>query len=134
MAKGKKKEPVWLMFLKGLGISLTVYLTGIALLAVLAVRGAVEEGTFPVTAALCLLSALCGGLLTVRRCPWGPLPGGLLSASLFALSLAAVGGLCWKSVTLSGRGGVLLGCAALGGIGAGLLGAGRRKPKRRGAL
>lgn len=135
MGKSKKQQPVWLPFLKGLAVSLGVYVGGHLLLAALAVRGVIgEEGVFPVTAVLCVAASLCGGACVVRRCPWGPLPGGVLAAVLFGTVLAMVGGLCWQSVTWAGHGGMLLGCALLGGAGAGILGARRRKRKRRPAL
>ena len=133
MSKTKKQRPVWVVFLQGLGVTLGVYLCGHLLLAALAVRGAVgEEGTFTVTALLCLCAALCGGLCVVRRCPWGLLPGGVLAALLFCGALAAVGALCWGQLAWAGTGGVLVVFALAGGVAAGLLGARRRKSKRRG--
>lgn len=135
MGKTKKQQPVWLSFGKGTAVSLGVYLVGHLLLAALAVRGTVgEEGSFVGTAVLALLAALCGGWCVVRRCPWGPLPGGLLLAALFAAVLAVTGGLCWGSLSWTGRGGVLVVFTLAGGGAAGMLGARKRKPKRRAAL
>ena len=135
MSKTKKQRPVWAVFLCGLGAALGVYLAGHLLLAALAVRGTVgEEGAFTVTAILCLCAALCGGLCVVRRCPWGPLPGGVLAALLFCGVLAAVGSLCWGQLAWTGQGGVLAVFAVAGGVAAGVLGARRRKPKRRSQL
>ena len=135
MSKTKKQRPVWMVFLCGLCVALGVYLVGHLLLAALAVRGAVgEEGAFTVTAILCLCASLCGGACVVRRCPWGPLPGGGLTALLFCGVLALVGSLCWEELALAGNGGVLVVFALAGGVAAGLLGARRRKPKRRSQL
>ncbi len=132
MGKTKKKQPVWLVFVRGLGVSLGVYLAGHLLLAALAVRGIVgEESAFSVTAALALAATLCGAL-TVRRCPLGPLPGGLLTAALFVGVLAAAGGLCWGGLVWAGQGGVLAVFALCGGALAGVLGARRPRSKRRG--
>ncbi len=92
---GKKPEsvPVWAVFLRGSLLSLAVYLGGILLLAALLVRGVVPEGAaFPVTAALCALGALFGGLLTARRSSWGTLPSAMLNSAVFAAVLAAGNG------------------------------------------
>lgn len=128
MGKGRKQQTaVWMVFLQGLLAALGVYLAGQLLLALLLVKGTLPEGmAFPAVAVLCAAAAVCGGLLTVRRSPWGTLPAGLLTAGLFAGVLLVVGLSCWESVTWTGHGGVLLLCALAGGLLAGLLG-GRRK-------
>ncbi len=129
---GKKPEsvPVWAVFLRGCLLSLAVYLGGILLLAALLVRGVVPEGAaFPVTAALCALGALFGGLLTARRSSWGTLPSAMLNSAVFAAVLAGAGFLWQQTLTWTGRGGVLLLCALGGGAAAGVLGS--RRPRRR---
>lgn len=130
MGKGRKQQTaVWMVFLQGLLAALGIYLGGQLLLALLLVKGTLPEGgAFPAVAVLCGLSVACGGLLTVRRSPWGTLPAGLLTAGLFAGVLLVVGLSCWESITWLGRGGILLLCALAGGALAGLLG-GRRKRK-----
>jgi len=128
MGKGRKQQTaVWMVFLQGLLAALGIYLAGQLLLALLLVKGTLPEGAaFPAVAALCAAAVACGGLLTVRRSPWGTLPAGLLTAGLFAGVLLVVGLSCWESVTWMGHGGILLLCALAGGLLAGLLG-GRRK-------
>ncbi len=134
MAKGKKKaQPPWLPALEGLGVSLGTYLLGQLLVTLLVVRGSLSEGgLFPAVAALCVLSAFCGGLLCARRPLWGMLPSAMLPAALFAVVLLGVGLLCWEGIAWMGRGGALLLCALAGGLLAGLLSAaGKRRGKGR---
>lgn len=130
MGKKPASAPVWAVFLRGCGLSLAVYLGGILLLAALVVRGAVpERAVFPVTAALCALGALSGGLVAARRAPWGTLPSALLNSAAFAASLAGAGFLWQQTLTWTGRGGVLALCVLGGGAAAGVLGS--RRPRRR---
>lgn len=133
MGKGKKRAPNMLVFLKGLLLSLGVYLPGLLLAALLVVKGLLrEEGLFPVVAVLCLLAALAGGVLCARRPVWGPLPSAMMCAALFAAVLSAVGILCWEDgITWSGHGGILILCALAGGLLAGILGSGRGRKRRR---
>ena len=132
MGKNRKPTAVWTVFLRGALLAFGVYLAGQLLLALLQVKGVLpEQGGYPATAVLCGVSSLLGGLLCVRRSPWGTLPGGLLEASLFALLLMAGGLLFWRGITWTGRGGVLLLCALGGGAVSGLLGGRRgRRGKR----
>lgn len=136
MGKGRKRTPSMLVFLKGLLLSLGVYLPGLLLAALLAVKGVLrEEGLFPAVAVLCILAALAGGFLCARRPVWGPLPSAMVCAVLFAGILAAVGILCWEDgITWSGHGGVLVLCALAGGLLAGILGSGRKRRRKVGSL
>lgn len=131
MAKGKKKRTAaGMVLLQGTIVSVGVYLAGVALLALLAVKGVVpERASFPAVAVLCLLGALCGGGVTARRTPWGPLPAALLNTVLFTAVLLVVGLACWSDGIGSG-GMILLLCALGGGLAAGLLG-GRRGRRRK---
>lgn len=132
MGKGKKQPPDGLVFLKGVLLSLGIYLLGQLLVTLLVVKGTMsEKSLFPTVAALCVLAALGGALLCARRPLWGPLPSALGCAALFAAVLAAVGILSWGSVSWTGHGGVLILCALGGGVLAGLLGGGRRGRRRR---
>lgn len=133
MGKGKKRAPSMTVFLKGLLLSLGVYLPGLLLTALLAVKGVLrEEGIFPAVAVLCLLAALAGSVLCARQPVWGPLPSAMACAALFAGVLAAVGILSWgDGITWSGHGGILLLCALAGGLLAGILGSGRGQKRRR---
>ena len=69
MGKGGKARPApWRGVLRGTLAAIALYLNGTALLALLIVKGAVPEGVmFPMTAVLCVLSTLCGGLLAGRH-------------------------------------------------------------------
>lgn len=133
MSKGKKRAPSVTVFLKGLLLSFGVYLSGLLLLSLLAVKGILrEEGIFLAIAILCLLASLVGGFLCARRPVWGPLPSAMMCAALFAAVLAAVGILCWKDgIVWTGHGGILLLCALAGGLLAGVLGSGRSQRRRR---
>lgn len=133
MGKGKKQAPNGLIFLKGLSLSLGIYLLGQLLVTLLVVKGALaEEGMFPAVAALCLLAALAGGMLCARRPKWGPLPSAMLCVVLFAGVLAAVGILSWgEGITWMGHGGILMLCTLVGGLLAGILGGRAPKKKRR---
>ena len=133
----KKQTAPWLVFVQGILLAVGVYLLEQLAVAGLLVRGTLPEGSaFGAVAVTCLLAALAGGVLCVRRSPLGRLPSGLLTAAGFGAVLAAVGLLCWEGgVTWTGHGGILLLCALGGGALAGLLGGkrGRRvvKHKRR---
>ena len=80
---------------------------------------------FPAVAALCALSALAGGVLSVRLTGWPA--GGVLSAAAVLAVLALAGLGIWEEV--AGRGGVLLLCGLAGGLLAG--GPVRKKRRRR---
>ena len=100
MGKKKTTAAIWTVFLRGSMLSLGIYFAGILLLALLLVKGAIpESGAFPVTAVLCFLSAMSGGLLTARQSPWGTLPSALLNTLVFAGILIAAGAICWQGIT-----------------------------------
>ena len=130
MGKGGKARPApWRGVLRGALAAIALYLNGTALLALLIVKGAVPEGVmFPVTAVLCVLSALCGGLLAGPMLP--PLPGAMAVAACFDGVLLAVGAACWQGVTWMGHGGILLLSVLGGGLLSGIL-AGSRRGRRR---
>ena len=130
MGKGGKARPApWRGVLRGTLAAIVLYLIGTALLALLIVNGAVPEAMmFPVTAVLCVLSALCGGLLARPMLP--PLPGAMAVAACFDGVLLAVGAACWQGVTWMGHGGILLLSVLGGGLLSGIL-AGSRRGRRR---
>ena len=130
MGKGGKARPApWRGVLRGTLAAIVLYLIGTALLALLIVKGAVPEAMmFPVTAVLCVLSALCGGLLAGPMLP--PLPGAMAVAACFDGVLLAVGAACWQGVTWMGHGGALLVSVLGGGLLSGIL-AGSRRGRRR---
>lgn len=135
MGKGKKKLPLWLGMVRGVGLSLGVYAASLAGLSYLVVRGTVgEEAVLPIVAALAGAASFAGGLVTAGRCAVGPLPGGLLCAAVVGALLSAVGAACWQGVSLSGENGAILGALLLGGLCAGLAAARGGKRKRRGPL
>ena len=130
MGKGGKARPApWRAVLLGTMAAIALYLIGTALLALLIVNGAVPEAMmFPVTAVLCVLSALCGGLLAGPMLP--PLPGAMAVAACFDGVLLAVGAACWQGVTWMGNGGALLVSVLGGGLLSGIL-AGSCRGRRR---
>lgn len=129
--KTRKKTSAGVVVLQGVLVSLGIYLLAAVVLALLAVKGAVPEGSlFPVLAVCCGVCALAGGWTCARRTPWGALPGAMAAAAGFGAVLAAVGMLCWANgVTWTGRGGILLACILGGGLLSALLG--RRRGGRR---
>lgn len=130
MAKGGGTAP-WKGVLRGAGVSLGIYLIGTALLAALIVKRVIpEQSGFPVIALLCLLAALCGGLVTTPLLP--PIPGAMAAAACFCIVLAVFGGVCWQGISWMGHGGILVLCAAAGGMLAGMVSARRRKRHRKG--
>ena len=133
MSKTKKEAaPLWMVLTQGSLTALGTYFAGLLGLSALLVRGSVKEGSgFAVTAGLMILSAFLGGLVTVRRTPWGAVPSGLVTAAVFLSALIIAGLAFWESITFMGRGGVLIACGLGGGILAGVIGGHRpRKGKR----
>ena len=121
MAKSRKQTAPWQGVLMGSLVCLGVYLLGLLFLAMLLVKGVLSEGSgFPVVAVLCVLAALCGGLLAVRQS--AQQIGGLLAGTAFAAVLLTVVVAFWRDgITWMGHGGILLLCALGGGLLAGLL-------------
>ena len=122
MAKQQSSPAVVLV--RGILASLGIYVAGVVLLALLAVRGTVgEETVFGMVAVLCGAAVMVGGLLCGRKLPWSTMVNVLVCTAGFAAVMVLV---CLAiGEGLGQRGGVLLGCALLGGCGAGLL-CGRR--------
>lgn len=132
----KKQTATWVVFVRGLALSLGVYLLAVVLLALLLVKGVLpENGGRTAVAAAALLASLSGSLIGARGTPWGRLPGAVLSAAAFAAVLITVGYLGWESgVVWTGEGSVILLCVLAGGVLAGVTGGKRgRRLKRKGA-
>ncbi|MEG2175566.1 MAG: hypothetical protein RRY97_01725, partial [Oscillibacter sp.] len=116
----KKPGAAWVVFLQGIILSLGLYLAFQLLLAFLLVKAVLaEENCFVALSVACGFSSLAGGLYCARRSALGTLSSSLLVTVGFAALVAAVGILCYEGIT--GRGGVLLLSALIGGILAGLL-------------
>lgn len=129
MTKGRKKLAVWQGFLAGGLLSLGMYLLGLLFLALLLVKGTLPEGgSFPVVAALCVLAALSGGMLTVRLTRWRA--GGILTAVMFLSVLLLAGLGFWEEIAWLGRGGILLLCGLAGGLLAGVAGSPKRRRRK----
>lgn len=129
MAKGRKRPAAWQGILAGSLLTLGMYLLGLLFLTLLLVKGALSEGgSFPAVAVLCALSALAGGLLTVRLTRWRA--GGVLTAAAFLSTLILAGLGFWEEIAWLGRGGVLLLCGLAGGLLAGLAGPKRQRRRK----
>lgn len=129
MAKGRKKLAVWQGFLAGGLLSLGVYLLGLMFLALLMVKGTLSEGgSFSMVAALCIVAALAGGLLTVRLTLRRA--GGVLTAVMFLSVLLLAGLGFWEEIAWLGQGGVLLLCGLAGGLLAGIAGPKNRRRRK----
>ena len=132
MGKDRRKQAVWVVFLRGELIALGIYLLGIMLLALLVVKGVLpERGVYPAVAVMCLLTAMTAGLLAVRKSSLGRLSAGILSAVIFGAILLLVGTCAWQEITWTGRGGVLLLCALCGGILSAMMGGQKRRKGKR---
>ena len=130
MGKTKKETALWAVLTQGGLVSLAVYFVGLLGLSALVTEGTVGEGSaFIGVLVLCALSSFLGGLVTVRRTPWGGATAGLVTAAVFAGALAMAGLGCWGSLALPGRAIALTAGALAGGLGAGVLG-GRKRGKR----
>lgn len=129
MVKGRKKLMPWQGFLAGSLVSLGLYLLGLLFLTLLLVKGTVSEGgSFLVVAVLCALSALAGGMLTVRLT--GLRAGGALTAAIFLAVLALLGLGFWEQIAWLGHGGILLLCGLAGGLLAGAVGGKKRRRRK----
>ena len=126
MAKQRSVSPAAVL-VRSVLASLGVYVGGVALLALLVVRGVVGEGSaFGVVAVLCGVAAMVSGLLCGRRLPWSALANGLCGAAGFGLVLALVCLCTWDGGP--GTDGIILfGCVLLGGCAAGVLSGKRKK-------
>lgn len=124
----RKQLTLWQGFLAGSLLTLGVYLLGLLFLTLLLVKGVLSEGgSFPAVAVLCALSALAGGLLTVRLTRWRA--GGVLTAAIFLSVLILAGLGFWEEIAWLGHGGILLLCGLAGGVLAGLASPKRRRRK-----
>ncbi|MCI9331314.1 MAG: hypothetical protein HFG05_03970 [Oscillibacter sp.] len=129
MAKGRKKLAVWQGFLAGGLLTLGIYFLGLLFLTLLLVKGILSEGgSFPLVAALCTLSTLAGGLITVRLTHWRA--GGVLTASIFLCVLVLAGLSFWEQIFWLGHGGGLLLCGLAGGLLAGVAGPKNRRRRK----
>ena len=108
------------------------YLIGVALLALLVVRGSVPEGvSFPAAGLLGFSAAFMGGVWAAPRTPWATLPSALLVGVCLAGELLLIGVCCWDTVALVGQGGALLCCVLGGSAVAGLFAGGWKHHRRR---
>ncbi|MBR5472130.1 MAG: TIGR04086 family membrane protein [Oscillibacter sp.] len=132
MGKDRRKQAVWVVFLRGELIALGIYLLGIMLLTLLVVKGVLpERGAYPAVAVMCLLTSMTAGLLAVRKSSLGRLSAGILSAVIFGAILLLVGTCAWQEIAWTGRGGVLLLCALCGGILSVMMGGQKRRKGKR---
>jgi len=131
MSKGAKKRNHGMVLLQGSGLALGLYLAGIMLLALVAVRGGIADA-FPAVAVLCFLSSLAGGVVSAGQLPWGTLPSALLVTACYAGVLALAGLSFQNGLAMSGKGGGLLLCALAGGVAAGLLSSRKKVRRKRG--
>lgn len=131
---GIKKKADWIVYGKGLLLSLGMYLFWLMLLAFFLVRGICPEGKcFLLIAAGCVLASFLGGGYSARRSGWGRFAGGSLVGLSFSVILLCVGLLCWEKIEWAGSGAILLLCALGGGLFAGMLSGrkGKRSKRRR---
>ena len=134
MGKTKKEAALWMVLTQGGLVSIAVYFLGLLGLSALVMKGTVGEGrAFAVVVALDILAAFLGGLVTVRRTPWGGAVAGLVTGTVFAAALAIAGLAFWGNIAVLGRGGVLVAGAVGGSFLAGLVCGRKRKRGKRAA-
>ena len=132
MSKTKRETPLWAVLTQGSLVALSIYFLGLLGVSALLVRGTMGEGSaFPLILVLGALASFVGGLITVRRTPWGTLPTGLAIAAIFAFALGITGLAFWESLSFLGRGGLLILAILGGGLLAGVLGGKRKKKGKR---
>ena len=127
----KKAGPLWVVSASGTLLSAAIWLAGtLALAGAMALGVGAESGSFPILAAITVISALIGGGYALRGGGFVP---ALAAAGGFALLLLIAGFLLWSRFGWIGHGGILLLSALAGGACAGLMGGGgkRKKSKRR---
>lgn len=131
MGNGRKKETaLWMVFVRGVVLSLGIYLLVTMMASLLLVKAVLPEaGALPLLAVGCCLSACLGSVTCARRSPWGSLPSAMICTGGFLGVLIVVALLCWQRITWLGQGGILLLCGAAGGLLAGVLGGRRRHRK-----
>ena len=126
----KKTRPAGVTVAVSALVSAGVYLGLLLVCAALLVRGTVGEGAATPLVLVCgLAAAFVGGLLCVRRCPWGRMASGLAGAAAFGAVVACVAAVAWRdgAAWLSG-GALVLSAIAVGGVLAGAVG--RKRGKR----
>ena len=132
MGKDRRKQAAWTVFFRGELAALVVYLLGVLLLALIAVKGLLpEQGMYPAVAAVCLLTSMTAGVLTARKSSLGRLAVGILSGVIFGAVLFLVGMCVWQEITWSGKGGGVLVCAICGGVLSAMLGGQKRRKGKR---
>lgn len=128
----RKSGSLWLVFARGVLLSLLVWACGTGLLACVMTAGAIgEESAFAVLLGFTAVAAFVGAVSVVRHTPWGSLMSAALVAACFTALLLCMGLLSWRRIAWAGHGGLLLAWAAAGGIAAGILGRPRPKKHRR---
>ena len=126
----KKTRPAGVTVAVSARVSVGVSLGLLLICAALLVRGAVGEGAAAALVPVCGAAAsFVGGLLCVRRCPWGRMACGLVGAVAFGGVVACVAAVAWRDGALWLSSGVMvLSAIAAGGVLAGAVG--RKRGKR----
>jgi putative membrane protein (TIGR04086 family) len=129
----KKSRSCALISVKGVLLSIVLYVGIQTLLALLAVKSVLPaDRLFPCQAASCAASVFLGSLFAARRMPMGSFPASMMTTGIFILFQIIIG-LCFAAkIAWTGEGGGLLLAAAAGGVLAGVAGSKtvRRKKKR----
>ena len=141
MAGKREKKPedpaaVWLgamcRLLKGAGVAAVAAALGLVVCALLVSGGMVGEKLMGRgILAICVVSSLVGGLVTVRRLERGTLPAGLGVGGMLFLLLLTAGFLLYEEASLSNGGVPILIACCCGGAIAGVLGGRPRKKRKR---
>ena len=132
MAKEQTALESWKAFLKGIFLSLGCYLLGMAVLALLLVKGSLPENSaFGVITVWCGVSASIGSVFVKHRVFLKPIFSTMLFAVLFIGILFAIGSICWQEgIAWTGKGSILAGSALTGSI-LSVFVTGRKKSRKR---
>ena len=136
--ENRRAEPaaVWLNLmaelLKGGVLAAVLTLASALICAVLISTGVLEEGWLNGAAmACCVLGALGGGLLSVRRLKVRPVPVGLAVGAVLFLILLTAGVLTGEPLRVEKQGLPILSACLCGGAGSGILARPPKKKRRR---
>ena len=126
----KKTRPAGATIAVGALVSLCVYVGLLLPAAALLVRGAVgERMMLPLVLVCALVASFVGGMVCVRRCPWGRMACGLVGAAAFGAVVVGAAAALWREgAAWVQTGGPILCAIVAGGALAGMLG--RRRGKR----
>lgn len=131
----EKRRGAWRSFLAGGITALGLYLAGVFVLAFFLARGLLPESSdFLILSGFGFTAALAGGVTAAKRSLWATMPSAILNTGIFLMILVLIGFTVWPETFWSGQSMICVAAILVGGLLGGVLGAGRKKRKKRGHL